>query len=515
MTRAAPPDPRAARLRADPAFAALKGWAVATTGMSFLNGRDDSVAAALLRRMEAGGFGSPAQYLRRLESPDGEAEREALIGELTIGETYFFRFRAQWDAFADLVVPNILDRNRALRRLHLWCAGCATGPEPYTAAILLHDLFGQRLKGWDLRILGSDLNRGFLEEAGRAVYSDWALRATPDEVRARCFDRSGRDWVLKPGYRRGVEFHRHNLVHDPYPPADGFSPDLILCRNVFIYFDTATNRTVVSRFRDLLGDGGWLMVGHAETDVRLFDGFETVALKDTMLYRRTDRPSARRPFARARGPARPVLCPPKGRTPLRPGGRPAVTARRETAVAPPAAAMPAPAMPAPAMPAPAMPAPAVRPEPAPPPAALTPGPVPPEPAPDLPERYRAILELLAADALPEAARLSLDWLTEDVMTPWPHLALAAVFGHRGDSARCEKALRDALYLDRTLLLAHYELGCLLRPTDAAAARRSFRTVVGLSDRLPADGPVPGAPALTVAELRAAATLQLDRLGAAP
>nr|AAP22922.1 CheR3 [Rhodospirillum centenum] len=493
MTRTAPPDPRAARLRADPVFAALKGWAVAATGMSFLNARDDSVAAALLRRMEAGGFASPAQYLRCLESPEGEAEREALIGELTIGETYFFRFRAQWDAFADLVVPNILERNRALRRLHLWCAGCATGPEPYTAAILLHDLFGRRLKGWDLRILGSDLNRGFLEEAGRAVYSDWALRATPDEVRARCFDRSGRDWVLKPDYRRGVEFHRHNLVHDPFPPADGFSPDLILCRNVFIYFDTATNRAVVARFRDLLGDGGWLMVGHAETDVRLFDGFETVALKDTMLYRRTDRPTPRRPFARARGPARPVPCAPKGRPLLRPTVRQAgVPPRREGAatalVAPPSVTAPAGAPPVPE---------------------------PPAPVPDLPERYRAILELLAADALPEAARLSLDWLTEDVMTPWPHLALAAVFGHRGDSARCEKALRDALYLDRTLLLAHYELGCLLRPTDAAAARRSFRTVVGLSQRLPADGAVPGAPALTVAELSAAASLQLDRLGGAP
>lgn len=464
-------------LSADPAFDALKRWVADTTGMSFLLSRDDTVGHAVQQRMQVHGLTSVARYLHWLDSADGSEEAQDLIAELTIGETYFFRFRAQWTAFVERIIPDILDRNRTLRRLHLWCAGCSTGPEPYTAAILLQEQFQHRLEGWDLRILGTDINRQFLHLARQARYSDWAFRATPDEVRTRCFTRVGRSWELRPAYRQVVTFQQHNLVRGAFPPDPALMPDLIFCRNVFIYFDGATNRRVIRQFRDILADDGWLLVGHAESDLSLFDGFDCLALADTTLYRK----SSHAPDRRRREQPRPVLARP-GPAPARPVLPKAGSPTRSAA---PAVARP---------------------------------PVQPAAEPTLPEsvdgtdRYRLVLHQLAAEADGDAARLALDWLAEDQMNPWPHLALAAVHSHRGEDDKAERSLRDALYLDRAFLLAHYELGCRLARRGAGdEARRSFRTVQSLCLRLGPAAPVPGAAPLTAGDLDSAAALQLNRL----
>lgn len=464
-----------APLPAHPAFARVRHWLVDATGMAFLAGRDEVVAGALERRLEALGLPGLDAYEALLAGDGGTAEREALVSAVTIGETYFFRFRAQWDAFTDLIVPDLLARKRAARRLRVWCAGCSSGAEPYTAAILLRDRFRAALEGWDVRILGTDINRRFLGEARRARFGAWSFRATPDAVRDRHFLAKGREWELRPEYRSLVEFQYHNLVADrpPFPPDD--PPDLVFCRNVLIYFDAPTIRRVVRGFEGLLPEGGWLLLGHAESDAATAAGLEPVSLPEATLFRK-GAPAPHRPATR-----------PVPRAAAPPAPRPAATPSKPAPLPPRRAPFPIPAPP---------------PAPAPGPAAETQATT---------GRRDDILETLARGELGRAMDACLGWLAEAPLDPWAHLTLATLFRERADDAAAEGALRKALYLDRGLLLAHYDLACVLRRHNPGAARRGFATVLSLAAARPGGEPVPGTPGMTVADLRHLAHLWLDRL----
>lgn len=458
-------------LIADPAFPTLKALAIDLTGMAYYAEKDDALAAALGRRMAARGVARGDAYAALLQD-GGSEEREALVVELTIGETYFFRYQAQWSALSELVLPDLIARNRPLRRLSLWSAGCSIGAEPYTAAILLHDRFARETEGWDVRILGTDINRVSLAAACAARYTPWAFRATPDAVRDRCFAADGHMWELRPEFRRGVAFAPHNLVRDPIPPDPDRPPDLILCRNVFIYFDAATNRRLVEAFHAALPDGGWLLVGHAEANARLFDRFRSVMLPDSTIYQKSSEPDHR---PRRAAPAIPPPPPPAARPPVPP--RPPVRA------VPPYAAPPVPAAQPPAEPPPAAGA--------------------------------EIRRLIAREAWDAATAACLRWLESDPLDARAYLHLGLLFEQRGACASAVGAYRRALYLDRGLLFAQYQLGCLQRPRDRRAALRHFRALLALSAARPADDPVDGMEGMTVAELRAAARTQIAALETAP
>lgn len=462
-------------LIADPAFPTLKALAIDLTGMAYYAEKDDALAAALGRRMAARGVARGDAYAALLEA-GGAEEREALVVELTIGETYFFRYQAQWSALAELVLPDLFARNRPLRRLSLWSAGCSIGAEPYTAAILLRDRFAREAEGWDVRILGTDINRASLAAARAARYTPWAFRATPDAVRDRCFAADGHLWELRPEYRQGVAFEPHNLIRDPIPPDRDRQPDLILCRNVFIYFDAATNRRLAEAFHDALPEGGWLLVGHAEANAALFDRFRSVMLPDSTIYQKSSEADRR----------------PQRRVPLVPPPRPL-----------------------PARPAPARPT--ARPRPLPPPAPPAAGPVPSEPetAVPVPDPGAGIRAMIASEAWEAATAACLMWLESEPLDPLAHLHLGLLFEQRGKPARAVGAYRRALYLERGLLFAHYQLGCLLRPRDRRAALRHFRTLLGLSATRGPDEAVAGIGGMTVADLRQAAGTQIAALETTP
>jgi chemotaxis protein methyltransferase CheR len=240
----------------------------------------------------------PADYLDCVESDP--AERQTLVEGLTIGETYFARIPPQIRALQHLVLPALLARPE--RRLRIWSAGCSTGEEPYTLALLLAKLLPADHE-YDVRIVGTDINSRALQAAQEGRYSARSVSLLSAEDLARFFVRDGDGWLVGSKLRSMVEFRQHNLVTDP-PPEQRL--DLVLCRNVLIYFDRLQMLAVVDAIHRALIPDGWLLLGHSETLWRLYDGFGLVRHEDAFLYRREDaKPAAPRLLPRpAERPAR-------------------------------------------------------------------------------------------------------------------------------------------------------------------------------------------------------------------
>ena len=148
--------------------------------------------------------------------------------------------------------------------------------------MLLRTSLEHRTAGWEISILGTDINRACLATAREARYSEWAFRECPPTLKQRCFRRDGKHWTLRPEYKDGVSFEYHNLATDPFPPLGRF--DLILCRNVTIYFSPSVIRSTAERFRECLREGGWLLVGHAEPSPDTFRSFRTHSVSGVTLY---------------------------------------------------------------------------------------------------------------------------------------------------------------------------------------------------------------------------------------
>lgn len=238
--------------------------------------------ARRVRETEAGSF---AAYHWRLRSDPSTADELAtLIDDLTTNETYFLREREQLEALVDELLPEAI----AARRLEgagpaiVWSAGCASGEEPYSIVILALER-GLR-PGVDFRILASDVSRRALQRARRGVYRDAAFRETDDSHRQRWFEERDEGTLLAPEVRRHVELQNLNLVDARcfvrVPPAD-----VILCRNVMIYFDAETRRSVVSRFARRLRPGGHLLVGRSESLLHVSNEFELRHLQHDMVHR--------------------------------------------------------------------------------------------------------------------------------------------------------------------------------------------------------------------------------------
>ncbi len=233
------------------------------------------------------------EYYRLLRDPDSSAVHfERLANALTVSETHFFRDAGQVDALYGYVLPSIIERRRALRTLRIWSAGCASGEEPYSIAILLRELLPD-VDEWSITILGTDLNTEALDRARQAIYSEWAFREErAKQWRSRYFRRRGNRYELLPVVQRMVTFSQLNLVESDYPSYETNTTlmDLILCRNVMIYFTEPISRNIVERFYDCLVHDGWLVVGHAEHSLTIYHRFQVHNFPNAILYQRTDRP---------------------------------------------------------------------------------------------------------------------------------------------------------------------------------------------------------------------------------
>jgi chemotaxis protein methyltransferase CheR len=219
------------------------------------------------------------------------------VATLTIGETHFFRVGPQMEALRQVILPDVIDRRAVRRRLRAWSAGCSTGEEPHTLAILIRELLPNP-EAWDVQILGTDISLPALEAARRAIYSEWSFRDTPVGVRQQYFEAQGGCWRLIDPLRRLVTFSHHNLAADSFPGSEleaaGF--DLILCRNVTIYFGSEATQRLYRRFADALAPGGWLVLGPSDPTPEPMRALEVVNVGGVTLWRRraAELPSASR-----------------------------------------------------------------------------------------------------------------------------------------------------------------------------------------------------------------------------
>ncbi len=224
-----------------------------------------------------------------LASPLTRNQVEVLAGHLTVGETYFFREKIIFELLEKQILPELIYSRRGTNQhLRIWSAGCASGEEPYSIAILLHKLIPD-LERWNITILATDINPRVLQKALRGIYADWSFRDTPPWVREGYFKKTedGRLQIL-PSIQKMVSFSHLNLVGDAYPSLcnNTNAMDVIFCRNVLMYFAPKWQKNGVENLHCSLVEGGWLFVSPTEASHILFSQFRTVNFPSAILYRK-------------------------------------------------------------------------------------------------------------------------------------------------------------------------------------------------------------------------------------
>ena len=254
-------------------------------GFDFDDSKIPQLEAALRQRIAEAGFDSAAAYLSSLHARPGRDEIGALAELLTVGETFFFRNAAQFQALTEVVLP---DRERARNGagdIRILSAGCASGEEAFTLAIVAREAAGRGMTR-PARVLAVDINPAALRRASQARYSEWSFRECPAGVRERYFHPSGRDYLLDKTIHDAVRFEQANLIEDD---ARIWSPgvyDVVFCRNVLMYLKTATAQDVVARISRSLVPGGYLFLGHAETLRGISQDFHLRHTHGTFYYQR-------------------------------------------------------------------------------------------------------------------------------------------------------------------------------------------------------------------------------------
>ena len=410
----------------EPEFSAIAALLTHEFGVAFPPARRAFAEAAIRRSIALAHERSSASYLERL-SAEPQLLR-ALIAEVTIGETYFFRDAEQFEVIRTVVLPDLLRRRSDEAPLRIWSAGCSTGEEPYSLAILLDECgLGERTM-----LLATDVSTTAIETARRGAYGAWSFRRDVAGWRERCFVRTGNRWTIAAEFRR-IAFLVHNLMQ-PAPAsiisAGGF--DLIVCRNVLLYFDRKTIERATHLLADALAPGGWLLMSPTDPPLPNELGLESVLTPAGIVFRRPLPPSEAAPPAPA-APAAPAA---------------PIELREPQAIAP---------------------KPRVRTSPR-----------------RSPERERADAETYVARAL--------DFLDASQ----PHQAAAAA--------------RRALFLDRSLAIAHLTLARALRLTGSlVAAQRALRRGAALLEAHAPDEPVRAAGGVSAGTLCAVAAAEFDLL----
>lgn len=267
----------------------------AATGLKIDSNRLDDLGKILNNIMASGGLtGIHSLMLALSQNPITHPFWQQIINLVAIGETYFFRNKDQFQALQQAVLPEIIasKQQSGFKSLRLWSAGCSTGEEPYSLAILLRELIPD-LVDWVITIYATDLNMNSLEYARRGSYSSRSFRLeTRPDIQDRWFAAQDKNYELDAVVRRMVTFMPLNLMAGEYPSYEtGLANlDLIICRNVTIYFKEAVTRQIVHRFYESLGRGGWLVVGHAEPMNTVYQDFEVRNYENAIFYQKPYHP---------------------------------------------------------------------------------------------------------------------------------------------------------------------------------------------------------------------------------
>ncbi len=212
------------------------------------------------------GFSSTQELIDNLIKSNGTDGIDSLIEYFTVGETYFFRHKECFDVIKSDILPKLAEiaKNEGRSELNVWCAACSSGEEPYSLAMLL-DNTELPLAGWQINIYASDINQDFLKRAAAGIYSEWSFRELPEEYLHKYLKPVGKNsYELEPRIRKKVKFFSHNLLSPEYPEIPARKLDLIICRNVLIYFNKKQIHSIFNKFQSLLHDEGWLLTSPAE-----------------------------------------------------------------------------------------------------------------------------------------------------------------------------------------------------------------------------------------------------------
>lgn len=266
----------------------FRGFVATSLGLHFDQDSLDQLAEAFAERLRKTGCSQPEAYWQHLcSASDARAELRALASLLTVPETYFYRHPEQYQAFSEIALRDRLREKRGQRPLRILSAGCASGEEAYSLAIIVRETIGPAAAG-DIDILGIDINAQLLEKARKARYSAWSLRATTDQQKQRHFSVAGSQFVLDEQIRAAVRFEERNLLEEDatFWAPDAF--DIVFCRNVMIYFAPETIKAVVSRIAGALCPGGFLFLGSSETLRGISQEFHLRHTHGAFLYQRRD-----------------------------------------------------------------------------------------------------------------------------------------------------------------------------------------------------------------------------------
>lgn len=411
---------------------------------------------------------------RLVSAPLTHREIEILASCLTVGETYFFREQRSFDVLEQQILPALLRaRARSERRLRIWSAGCCTGEEPYSIAMLL-DWLMPDLASWNISLLATDINPVFLRKAAEGEYGEWSFRSTPAGIRERYFHPAkGGRFRLDERIRRRVAFAHLNLADDTYPSLSNNTNamDIIFCRNVLMYFSAQRTRAVIDNLHRALVDGGWLIVSPAETSNTLFSRFTTVEFDGAILYRKD---------ASATAPGFVSHLPPPLADFLPPAW-PLAEENIPKQIIPAMEALPE------AMPATI-------------PAAASNNDSAPVPA-EQDQASRKARDCANQGRLGEAAEWCRQAIAADKLNPAHHYLLSAIQQEQGQSDAAAQSLARALYLAPDFVLAHYALGNLRQAQGRRReAQRHFDNALATLRAHPPDEILPESDGLSAGRL---------------
>jgi chemotaxis protein methyltransferase CheR len=275
----------------DNLLAQFSGFVESLMGLSFPREKWPDLEKGLRAACEQFGGDQEETFVREFMAASlTKRQIEILAGCLTVGETYFFRENKALEVVKYLALAEMIRTRRgADRSIRIWSAGCASGEEPYTIAMLVQMLVPD-LKEWNITILATDINPLFMEKAVKGVYTPWSFRDVPEQIINRFFIKKGDRFEILPEIKKMVTFSYHNLMQDDYPSLlnNTNAMDLIFCRNVLMYFAPETIKSVAQRFRHCLTAGGRLIVSQTEINDVYFPGFEKVCHAGTIFFIKPD-----------------------------------------------------------------------------------------------------------------------------------------------------------------------------------------------------------------------------------
>lgn len=260
------------------------------TGLRICKEDSEPFRKALTTELKKLPIVEPEGYLSFLESDTEESKQEwkALIISITTGESYFFRDKGHFFLLQNTILPELIKKKETQRSLRIWSAGCATGEEPYSLAILL-DMLLPDMKGWDIFIIGTDINEESLKKAARGIYSQWSFRMVDKDIQGKYFKRHQDEWEIHENIKKMVKFQHGNLIEDGVfsQNPEVCNMDIIICRNVFIYFKKEAIASVLNKFQRILNHGGYLVTGHGELYGQDLTNLCRIMFPEAVIYKKT------------------------------------------------------------------------------------------------------------------------------------------------------------------------------------------------------------------------------------